>query len=76
MEKRTKVVAKALLKSKTALNEMGDLNEIVDVLYELDTVAKRFGGKYARKVLVTTLRMGSAYVNRAKEMGIEVIRNE
>lgn len=41
-------------------------------LYELDTVTKRFGGKYAKKVLVTTKELGDVYNERAKEMGIEV----
>lgn len=41
-------------------------------LYELQTVASRFGGKYARKVLMTTSSIGDIYAERAKEMGIEV----
>lgn len=41
-------------------------------LYELETVAKRFGGRYAKKVLVTTKPMGGVYLSRAEEMGIEV----
>lgn len=41
-------------------------------LYELETVAKRFGGRYARKVLVTTKPMANVYLSRAEEMGIEV----
>ena len=41
-------------------------------LYELDTVARRFGGKYARKVLVTAKDLGDVYLERAEEMGIEV----
>ena len=41
-------------------------------LYELDTVASRFGGKYARKVLVTAKGVNDIYVERAKEMGIEI----
>lgn len=41
-------------------------------LYELETVADRFGGKYARKVLVTTNPLGDAYMARAEEMGIEL----
>lgn len=43
-------------------------------LYELDTVAKRFGGKYARKLLVTTQWVGNVYRERAKEMGIEILK--
>ena len=41
-------------------------------LYELETVADRFGGRYARKVLVTTHPLGDAYKARAEEMGIEL----
>ena len=41
-------------------------------LYELETVARRFGGKYAKKVLVVTKVLGEAYQARADEMGIEV----
>lgn len=41
-------------------------------LYELDTVARRFGGKYAKKVLVTADKLGDIYLERAREMGIEI----
>lgn len=41
-------------------------------LYELETVARRFGGKYAKKVLVTTRPLSAAYMERAEDMGIEV----
>lgn len=41
-------------------------------LYELETVARRFGGKYAKKVLAVTRPLGEAYQARAEEMGIEV----
>lgn len=41
-------------------------------LYELDTVARRFGGKYAKKVLVTAKDLQPVYLERAAEMGIEV----
>ena len=41
-------------------------------LYELETVASRFGGKYAKKILVTAKELGDVYMERAKEMGIEV----
>jgi len=44
----------------------------LQALYELETVAKRFGGKYAKKVLVVTKPLGDAYQARADEMGIEV----
>lgn len=41
-------------------------------LYELKTVADRFGGKYAKKVLVSSFDIGQAHLERAAEMGIEV----
>ena len=42
-------------------------------LYELETVAERFGGKYARKKLVTFQPLNDIYMERAAEMGIEVV---
>ena len=47
-------------------------NNSLHALYELETVANRFGGKYSRKVLVTSRPLADAYVSRAKDMGIEV----
>jgi hypothetical protein len=41
-------------------------------LYELETVAHRFGGKRAKKVMVVGQEMSSGYSKRAEEMGIEV----
>lgn len=41
-------------------------------MYELETVASRFGGKYARKVLATLQPITGVYAERAKEMGIEL----
>ena len=41
-------------------------------LYELETVAQRFGGKYAKKVLAICGFLGDASRTRAKEMGIEI----
>lgn len=41
-------------------------------LYELETVTRRFGGKYARKILVSAQEIDGAYLERASEMGIEV----
>lgn len=46
--------------------------QALHALYELETVASRFGGKYAKKVLVTAKELGDVYMERAKEMGIEV----
>ena len=42
-------------------------------LYELDTVASRFGGKYAVKELVTASQVDAHHKQRAEEMGITVI---
>lgn len=47
-------------------------NQSLHALYELETVAGRFGGKYAEKVLVTANPLDEVYMERAKEMGIEV----
>ncbi|MGN0347769.1 MAG: Card1-like endonuclease domain-containing protein [Lachnospiraceae bacterium] len=46
--------------------------QILHALYELETVARRFGGKYAKKILVTTNSIGKTYLERAKEMNIEI----
>lgn len=46
--------------------------ETLNALYELDTVAKRIGGKYAKKVLVSRQKLEDVYLLRAEEMGIEV----
>lgn len=49
-----------------------DKDKPLQPLYELDTVAWRFGGKYARKVLVTCEEIGDVYKERAAEMHIEL----
>ena len=41
-------------------------------LYELETVANRFGGKYVKKVLTTAQELSAGHRQRAKEMGIDV----
>lgn len=46
--------------------------ETLYALYELATVAERFGGKYAKKILVTAKELSSTNMERAEEMGIEV----
>lgn len=46
--------------------------QALHALYELDTVARRFGGKYAKKVLVTAKSLADVYISRADEMDIEV----
>ena len=52
----------------------GKMNEknTLHALYELDTFAKRFGGKYAKKVIVAPQGIVDVYKMRAREMGIEV----
>jgi hypothetical protein len=49
-----------------------DGNQALYAMYELETVASRFGGRYARKVLVISRNMSDIYKDRAREMGIEV----
>ena len=41
-------------------------------MYELETVATRFGGKYAKKILAVTKPLRNSHMMRAEEMGIEV----
>ena len=43
-------------------------------LYELDTVASRFGGKYARRELVTAGDVEYHHAQRAEEMDITVVQ--
>lgn len=43
-----------------------------NALYELETVASRFGGKYAKKVLVVSKPLSRGHALRAEEMKIEV----
>lgn len=50
--------------------KIGNVDQMA--LYELETVANRFGGKYARKVLATAQPLSPAHTRRAEEMGIEV----
>lgn len=46
--------------------------ETLQALYELNTVAERFGGKYARKKLAITQAVTDVYMKRAEEMGIDL----
>ncbi len=41
-------------------------------LYELETVARRFGGRRAKKMLVVGQELSAGYAKRAQEMDIEV----
>ena len=45
-----------------------------NALYELETVSNRFGGKYARKILVSSQGLTAGDAKRAREMGIEVTK--
>lgn len=53
----------------------------IDELYKLNTVARRFGGEYAKKVLVATSleKSGEAFAqnfrDRARDMGIRILEN-
>lgn len=49
-----------------------DKGKALTPLYELETVATRFGGKYAKKVLATLYTVKGVYAERADEMGIEL----
>ena len=49
-----------------------DKGKALTPLYELETVATRFGGKYVKKVLATLYPVKGVYKERAKEMGIEL----
>lgn len=51
----------------------GNVNQMA--LYELETVASRFGGKYAKKVLIAPQGLSYGHRMRAQEMGIVVKRD-
>lgn len=46
--------------------------EAMEAMYELDAVAKRFGGKYAKKVLALVQQLRPSDIERAKEMNIKL----
>ena len=48
-------------------------NIIKEYLYELETVANHYCGKYSRKVIATSAKAPPVIRNRAKDMGIIVI---
>lgn len=52
--------------------KIGNVDQMA--LYELETVANRFGGKYAKKVLIVAKDVAHGHLLRAEEMGIEVRR--
>ncbi len=47
-----------------------------DALYELDTVTRKFGGKYALKVIISPQSNDETLSERAREMGIDLIDDE
>ena len=47
-----------------------DKGKALEPMYELETVASRFGGKYAKKVLATLNPVTGSYAQRAEEMNI------
>ena len=48
----------------------GTVNQMA--LYELETVADKFGGKYARKVIAAPQGLNDTHSLRAREMGIKI----
>ena len=50
----------------------GSVNQMA--LYELETVADKFGGKYAKKVIAAPQGLNDTHALRAKEMKIEIRR--
>ncbi|MDD7702133.1 MAG: hypothetical protein PUJ10_03925 [Lachnospiraceae bacterium] len=50
-----------------------DSNAVLKALYELDTVANRYGGKYCKKILLTAQDPGLVYYERAEELGIDIV---
>lgn len=46
--------------------------EAMQAMYELDTVAKRFGGNFSKKVLALSQALRPSDVARAEEMNIEI----
>lgn len=49
----------------------GKVNQMA--LYELETVARRFGGRYVGREMIAGQKMTDGYEARAEEMGIKVI---
>ncbi len=49
----------------------GKVNQMA--LYELETVARRFGGRYVRREMIAGQKMTEGYEVRAEEMGIKII---
>ena len=51
----------------------GRLKDALTPLYELEVVARRFGGKYAKKKLVVTQELTVTQKERADALGIEIV---
>lgn len=49
-------------------------NASLDPMYQLETIASRFGGKYARKILATRQKIDGVYAERAEAMKIKLER--
>lgn len=49
-----------------------DGNASLEPMYQIDVIASRFGGKYARKVLATREKIKGVYAERADEMRIKL----
>lgn len=49
-----------------------DKGKALEPMYELETVASRFGGKYAKKILATLNEVKGSYALRADEMNIKL----
>lgn len=47
-----------------------------DALYELNTIANKFGGKYAKRVILSPQSNDEALSERAREMGIVIVDEE
>ncbi len=47
-----------------------------DALYELDTIANKFGGKYSKRIILSPQSNDETLNERAREMGITIIDDE
>jgi hypothetical protein len=47
-----------------------------DALYELDTIANKFGGKYSKRIIFSPQSNDETLNERAREMGITIIDDE
>ncbi len=47
-----------------------------DALYELDTIANKFGGKYSKRVILSPQSNDETLTERAREMGIVIVDDE